>query len=271
MNNFVEQSVQLIREQTDFCPEIAIVCGSGLGKIAELITESVNISFDDLPGFPNCTVDGHAGQLVLGMLGGKKVVCMQGRCHFYEGGAVEKMTTPLRVLRALGCSRVLLTNSAGSLDANNMPGALVLVSDHINFQFNHPLVGPNDDRFGPRFVAMDDAYSQDMRADIQSAAAQLGFDKLPEGIYLGVMGPTFETPAEIKAFKMWGADLVGMSTVADVIVAKHCGLEVATISVVTNLASGMHDKPLSHAETLSSANAASDKLIKLIEQYLTNL
>ena len=264
MSDFVEKAVEIVRKHTDYVPEIALVCGSGLGRIADLITEPDVIEFTDLPGFPPCSVDGHAGRLILGNLAGKVVVCMQGRCHFYEGGDIANMTTPIRTLRQLGCSKIILTNSAGSLELANPPGALVLVKDHINLQFNHPLVGPNDERYGPRFVAMEDAYSPAMRALVQKAAAELDFPVLSEGVYIGVSGPTFETPAEINAFKVLGADLVGMSTVADVIVARHCGLEVATISVVTNLAAGMHDKPLSHDETLSGAKAASDNLISLV-------
>ena len=253
MSQYVAQALQVIRSKTDFSPQIAIVCGSGLGQLADLLSDVVAISYTDLPGFPSCSVDGHAGQLLLGTLAGCKVACLQGRTHFYEGVAIEVMRTPLRTMRKLGCETVLITNSSGSLQLENPPGSLVLVRDHINLQFDNPLIGENDSEFGPRFVAMDNAYDSDLRAMLQAAAKQLGGSGLSEGVYIGVSGPSFETPAEIEAFRRLGADLVGMSTVADVIIARHCGLKVATISVVTNLAAGMHHQSLSHTETLSAA------------------
>src|SRR3990167_100111 len=248
-------------------PKIALITGSGLGALAETITKPFIISYNDIPGFSTCSVSGHGGQLYLGYLNGIPVACMQGRVHYYEGTRNETIQLMIHSLRALGCNAMIATNAAGSLRANVGPGKLVMLSDHINMQFQSPLVGPNIDEFGPRFVGMENAYDANMREQFLKLGQSLGID-IYEGVYIGVLGPAFETPAEIKAYKTLGADLVGMSTVAETIVARHCGMKVAVISTITNLASGMHDKPLSHEETLAGAALGVKSSVELIRAYI---
>ncbi len=224
-------------------PKLALVTGSGLGALAEAIEQPTVIPYEDIPGFFNCSVSGHGGKLYLGYLDGIPVVCMQGRVHYYEGVSNETIQLMIHTLRALGCNALIATNASGSFHANIGPGQLVMVSDHINMQFRNPLVGPNVDEFGPRFVGMENTYDAEIREQFLALAKDKKID-LHEGVYLGVLGPTFETPAEIRAYRTLGADLVGMSTVADTIVARHCGMKVAVLATVTNLAAGMHDKKL---------------------------
>lgn len=262
------QAVNAIREHYHGePPKIALVTGSGLGALADAITDPVVIPYADIPGFWDCSVSGHGGKLYLGQLEGIPVVCMQGRVHFYEGISNETIQLMIHSLRALGCNIMIATNASGSFRADVGPGHLVMVSDHINMQFRNPLVGPNIDEFGPRFVSMDNAYDADVRAEFMSLAKEMDI-AITDGVYMGVIGPTFETHAEIKAYKMLGADLIGMSTVADVIVARHCGMKVAVLSTITNLAAGMTDTPLSHEETLAGAKLGVDSSIALIKAYI---
>ena len=251
---------------TDFQPEVAVILGSGLGVLAQELEQAVSIPYADIPGFFDCTVAGHSGTLHCGYLRGVPVACMQGRAHFYEGVANQDILAPIRTLKLLGCSTLVATNASGSLNANVTPGNLVLIKDHINFAFNNPLVGPNDEQVGPRFVGMDDAYDAELRQQFQPVAKQLDIP-LTEGVYFGVLGPSFETPAEIRAFKILGGDVVGMSTVPEVIAARHCGMRVAVISAITNLAAGLNPTVLTHEETLSGAKLAADKLIALFHGF----
>ncbi len=250
-----------------FTPKVGIILGTGLGGLTDIIENATVIPYQDLPGFPICTIAGHGGQLILGHLEGVPVACLQGRAHFYEGATRNNMQTIVRTLKLLGIETLIITNSAGSLRQEVGPGNLVLIRDHINFQFTNPLVGPNDDEFGPRFPAMEDAYDPKLRLKAQEIAKDLNIP-LSEGVYLGVLGPSFETPAEIKAFRCLGADLVGMSTVSEVILARHCGLRVLAISVATNYAADLSKHALSHEETLSTAAEALDKLKMLIRAFL---
>ena len=220
--------------------------GSGLGDVAERISGPVEVSYADLPGFPRPSVQGHAGRLVLGHLGGVAVACLSGRAHLYEGVGSRPLNTLVRTLKAVGCRAIVLTNASGSLRPELGAGSLVLIEDHINLQGTNPLLGPNDDAVGPRFVDLTEVYAQRLRGAFSAAAEARGI-ALGRGVYLAVLGPAFETPAEIRAYRTLGADLVGMSTVPEAISARHAGLEVAAISVVTNLAAGMADEPLSHA------------------------
>ena len=253
-----------------FKATLAIILGSGLGPLAEDIEPVVIIPYGDIPGFHISTVHGHQGRLILGYWRGMSVVCLQGRAHFYEGALPSAMQIMIRTLQGLGCTQVIITNAAGSLRAEVGPGQLMVVNDHINFQGINPLLGPNAHEFGPRFVPMDNAYDHVLRARLQEVAA--GVDQpLAEGIYIGVLGPTFETPAEIRAFRTLGADAVGMSTVAEVILARHAGLKVLCVSLITNLAAGMNDESLSHEETLLQATSASGKLIDLLGLYVQSL
>ncbi len=256
----------------DFTPKVAVILGSGLGVLAKELEQVVSIPYTDIPGFFDCTVTGHGGTLHCGYLKGVPVACMQGRAHFYEGISNHDVVTPIRALKLLGCHTLIATNASGSLRPEVTPGSLVLIKDHINFSFNNPLVGPNDDDIGPRFIGLDDAYDTDLRDQFKGLAAELNIP-LTEGVYFGVLGPSFETPAEIRAFKLLGGDVVGMSTVPEVIAARHCGLRVAVISAITNMAAGLSENVLTHEETLSGAKLASDKLIalfqKFFEQYKT--
>lgn len=246
-----------------FKATVGMVLGSGLGVLAEQLDDATNIPFSDLPGLPPATVAGHGGHLVLGYLHGVPVACLQGRIHLYEGVDYTQVKTLIRSLKTLGVKDLILTNSAGSLRADVGVGEVVAINDHINMQFHNPLVGPNDDDFGPRFVGMENAYDADLRSQFHDIADQSGFT-LHEGVYIGVIGPSFETPAEINAYRILGADMVGMSTVADVIIARHCGMRVVTLSGVTNLAAGMHQESLSHDVTLAGAKLVADKMKQLI-------
>ncbi len=250
----------------DFKPTLGIILGSGLGVLAEELTHATTLSYDDIPGFFNCSVAGHAGHLHLGYLKGIPVACLQGRPHFYEGTSNQDIVTPVRTLKLLGCDTLISTNASGSLHNEVQPGSLVLIKDHINFQFNNPLVGPNDDNYGPRFIGMEDTYDPKLREEFLRIAAEQDI-KLTEGVYFGVLGPSFETPAEINAFRVLGGDVVGMSTIPEVIAARHCGLRVNVIAVITNMAAGMTDTVLSHEETLRGAKLATDKLIKLFHAF----
>ena len=230
-------------------PRVGVVLGSGLGAVADAVEDPVVVGYEELPGFPRPSVAGHAGHAVLGSIGGVPVAVLQGRAHLYEGGDPEALRVPVRALRAAGASILVLTNAAGSLRPAVGPGSLMAITDHINMTGCNLLAGPNDDALGPRFPSLRDAYDPELRAMLREAAAEIGVD-LAEGVYLAVTGPSFETPAEIRAFQVMGADAVGMSTVQETIVARHCGLRVAAVSVITNLAEGMTDEPLSHEQTL---------------------
>ncbi|HEY6695174.1 MAG TPA: purine-nucleoside phosphorylase [Solirubrobacteraceae bacterium] len=247
-------------------PRLGIILGSGLGAVAEALEDAVTIPYTELPDFPAPSVHGHAGTLALGTLSGVSVACLQGRKHVYEGGDPGAMRGPVRALKAAGAEALFVTNAAGSLDANVGPGSLMAISDHINMLGVNPLTGPNDDAIGPRFPSLRDAYDPELRSVLHAAAGRLGV-KLAEGVYLATAGPSFETPAEIRAFRTVGADAVGMSTVPEVILARHAGLRVAAVSAITNLAEGMGGEALSHEQTLRYANAAAGDLTRLIIEF----
>jgi xanthosine phosphorylase len=272
MNNSPFQAAALVRSRmpAGFAPRAALILGSGLGVLAEQMTDAVTIGFDELPGFPISTVHGHAGQMVLGSLAGVPVVCLKGRGHFYEGYGLGVMTSAVRTLKLLGCEFVFVTNAAGSLRAEVDAGSLVALNDHINFLPGSPMIGPNDERFGPRFFSMANAYDADLRTQLQATAAEQGIT-LHEGVYIAYSGPNFETPAEIRAFTRLGADVVGMSVVPEVVPARHCGLKVVGVSVVTNLAEGLSPFPLSHEQTLKYAAVGAESLVKLIQAFFANL
>jgi xanthosine phosphorylase len=251
-------------------PRVGLVLGSGLGALADAVTDAVAIPYADLPGFPVGSVPGHAGRLVLGTLAGTPVVVLQGRAHLYEGIPVSDLAVPVRTVRALGAEAIVLTNAAGSLHPDNKPGSLMALSDHINLMGANPLTGVNDDAVGPRFVGLGDAYDDELRARLHDAAEAEGV-RLAEGVYLAVSGPSFETPAEIRAFKVLGADAVGMSTVPEDIVARHCGLRVAAVSAITNLAEGLGDEVLTHEHTLASAAVATADLQRVLTRFVEGL
>jgi xanthosine phosphorylase len=253
-----------------FQPKIGLILGSGLGSLADQINDAVSIPYSELPGFPVSTVAGHAGRLVLGTLGGMPVACCQGRVHGYEGTSAEKFKIFIRTLKLIGCETLLITNASGSLRPEVGPGELMLLNDHINLNPGNPLVGPNEEEFGPKFFPMDDAYDPNLRQCFHQAASQLNI-KLTDGVYVGVMGPCFETPAEIRAFRTLGGDCVGMSTVSEVIVARHCGLRVAAVAAITNFAAGMSDEKITHEGTLHYGKIAAENLTKLIIRVIENL
>jgi xanthosine phosphorylase len=251
-------------------PRVGIVLGSGLGAVADAVRDARTIDYRDLPGFPRPTVEGHAGRAVVGDLAGVVVAVLQGRRHLYEGPPHEPIVTPIRALRAAGADTLILTNAAGSLRREVGPGTLMAISDHINLTGQNPLAGPNDDALGPRFPSLRDAYDPELRATLHATADELGIP-LAEGVYLAVSGPSFETPAEIRAFRTLGADAVGMSTVPETILARHAGMRVAAISTITNLAEGLSSEPLSHEQTLRDARRAAGDLSRLIEAFVGRL
>jgi xanthosine phosphorylase len=251
-------------------PRLGLVLGSGLGDLADAVQDAVTFPYSELPGFPVGSVPGHAGRLVLGTLAGTAVVVLRGRGHLYEGIPASDLAVPVRTVRALGAEAIVLTNAAGSLNPESRPGSLMALRDHINLMGANPLTGVNDERIGPRFVGLGEAYDPDLRARLH-AAAQAESVALTEGVYLAVAGPSFETPAEIRAFRILGADAVGMSTVPEVIVARHCGLRVAAVSAITNLAEGLGDEVLSHEHTLANAAAASADLQRVLLRFVGDL
>ncbi len=249
-----------------FAPKLGIILGSGLGEIAHHIDNATVIDYADIPGFPVSSVQGHGGKLYLGTLCNVPVACLQGRVHYYEGIDYPKMKTLVRSLKIMGCEELLITNASGSLRHEVGVGEIVAIHDHINFQFNNPLVGPNEPEFGDRFVGMENTYDLALRKRLHEAAKKLHIT-LHEGVYIGVLGPSFETPAEINAFRVLGANVVGMSTISEVIIARHCGLKIAVLAAITNLAAGMHHEGLSHEVTLKGAKIAAEKMIQLILQF----
>lgn len=253
-----------------FKPHLAMTLGSGLGELVNLLEDVVKIPYHDLPDFPPCTVAGHAGNLYLGKLKGVPVAFLQGRAHYYEGVSHTVAKTYIRTLKLIGCESILLTNAAGSMREHIIPGDLVLIKDHINFQSTNVLCGANEEDFGPRFVGMEDAYNQTLREKLLSTAHQLQIP-LKEGIYFGVLGPSFETPAEIRCFQMMGGDVVAMSAINEVITAHHCGMKVAMISVISNMAAGLSAQKISHELTLSGASKAASTLMQLVLGFVSSI
>src|SRR5580698_786962 len=246
-----ESAAQVILGRTPLRPRIALVLGSGLGGFADSLTDATRVPYAEIPAFPQSTAIGHAGQMVIGKAGNVPVAAMQGRVHLYEDYSAQQVTFPVRVFGRMGIRAVILTNAAGGINLGYSQGALVLIRDHINLQGQNPLTGANDDRFGVRFPDMTQAYAKSYRDMAQAAARNLGMT-LHEGVYVALLGPSYETPAEIEYLRRIGADLVGMSTVAETIAARHMGIKVLAISCVTNMAAGILDQPLSHAEVMET-------------------
>jgi xanthosine phosphorylase len=266
----VADAAAILTERSGLRPRVAVVLGSGLGPVADAVQGATAIGYEDLPGFPRPTVAGHGGRAVLGEIGGVPVAVLQGRAHVYEGGDPEAIRTPVRALRAAGAEILVLTNAAGSLRAEVGPGRLMLITDHINLSGTNVLIGPHSDDLGERFPSLRDAYDPALRAELKAAAADLSID-LSEGVYLAASGPSFETPAEIRAFRTLGADAVGMSTVHETIVARQSGLRVAAVSAITNLAEGMSEEPLGHEQTLAAAKQGAADLAPLIVRFIGRL
>lgn len=249
----IRAAAEYLRNRLPETPEIALVLGSGLGGLADRIENPVYIPYGEVPGFPVSTAPGHAGRFVAGRLAGRAVLCMQGRFHYYEGHDMAAIALPVRVIKALGCRALILTNAAGGVNYDFSVGDFMLITDHINFMGANPLRGANDDESGPRFCDMSRVYDADLQKLARTVAAEKNLT-LQEGVYLGYMGPSYETPAEIRAFRTLGADAVGMSTVPEAIAASHCGLPVLALSLITNMAAGMTGKRLSGDEVIEIAN-----------------
>jgi purine-nucleoside phosphorylase len=259
----IQEAAAYIKEQYPTAPEIGLILGSGLGVIADLVENAKVIAYDSIPHFPVSTVEGHAGELLLGTIQGKHVLLMKGRFHMYEGYGVEVVSFPVRVMKELGVKTLLVTNAAGGVNTSYEVGDLMLIKDHINFTFRNPLIGPNFNELGVRFPDMSEAYSRKLRQVAKDVAADQGV-KLQEGVYIGLLGPSYETPAEIRMMRTLGADAVGMSTVAEVVVARHAGIEVLGFSCISNMAAGILDQPLSHAEVMETTERVKPKFLKLI-------
>ena len=266
----VDAAVARIRESNALEPRVGLVLGSGLGGLADELDERVEIPYAEIPGWPVSTAVGHAGVLVLGSLAGVPVAAMRGRAHLYEGIGAERVVFGVRVLGALGIRSLVVTNAAGGINTDFRPGQLVLVSDHVNLQGASPLVGPNDDTLGPRFPDMSDAYDGELRARARELAGRLGIE-LGEGVYTAWLGPQFETPAEIRFIRAIGGDLVGMSTVQEVIAARHLGIRVLGISVVTNMAAGVLPEKIDHESVLEVGAQAAGSLTALLRELVPTL
>jgi purine-nucleoside phosphorylase len=263
----VEEAAATLRSRCGMLPETAIVLGSGLGDFADTLLEAIATPYGQIPHWPASNVVGHAGRLVIGNVAGKRVAALSGRVHYYEGHDLGTIVFPIRVMGRLGVKRVILTNAAGGINTGFGQGALMIIDDHINLLGSNPLVGPNDDRFGPRFPDMSEIYSTRLRA-LADEAARVKHVPVSHGVYVAVHGPSYETPAEIRFFRTIGADAVGMSTVPEAIAARHMGLEVLGISCITNMAAGVLPQPLVHDEVMETARRVRGSFIALLEGIL---
>lgn len=263
----VQETVSYIKAKTNFTPEYGVILGSGLGSFTDDIKIEFTLPYTEIPNFPVSTVQGHKGALVFGTIGAKKVVAMQGRFHFYEGYSMKEVTFPVRVMKFLGVGKLIVSNASGGVNPNYNVGDIVLIKDHVNMMPEHPLRGKNDERFGPRFVNMSEPYSKNMIAKAKELAQKLNIE-VKDGIYLGLQGPTFETLAEYKMVKNIGADCVGMSTVPEVIVARHMEMETFGLSVITDMGDEDSIETISHDEVLQAAKSAEPKVRILIKELI---
>ncbi|MEK3743358.1 purine-nucleoside phosphorylase [Brevibacillus sp. FSL K6-0770] len=266
----LHEAVAFIEPKLSEKPTIGLVLGSGLGVLADEIENPVVIPYHEIPGFTVSTVVGHKGQLVIGKLQGKQVVAMQGRFHFYEGHGLDAVVFPIRVMKLLGVETIIVTNAAGGINEGYDPGDLMLISDHLNMTFRNPLIGPNDDELGARFPDMSEAYSKELRQLARQVASEQGI-KLREGVYVGLLGPSYETPAEIRMLRQLGGDAVGMSTVPEVIVARHMKVKVLGISCISNMAAGILEQPLSHDEVMETTEKVKAQFLALVNGIVAKL
>lgn len=266
----IKEAAEYIQRILPFAPKVGMVLGSGLQPLAEEIQDAILISYDQVPHMPHATAPGHIGQFVCGYVEGQAVICMQGRLHGYEGHAPQDIVFPIRVMRAMGVQVLILTNAAGGINTSFTVGDFMLIEDQINFTGKSPLIGPNDEAIGPRFNDMTFAFAPELQEKAKKAAQSCGIP-LKQGVYIGVNGPQFETPAEIRAFRTLGADAVGMSTVFEVIAAAHCGLPVLAISMITNMAAGVKMQALSGAEVNQTAEQRSQDFRKLVREIIKML
>lgn len=265
-----EHAARIIRARIKFEPRIAVVLGSGLGSFADDFEEAVTIPYQEIPGFVRSTAEGHAGRLVVGKINQVPLLAMQGRVHYYEGYSLEEVTFPVRTFKLLGLKTIILTNASGGINVEFSPGALMVITDHLNLLGDNPLRGPNDDRFGPRFPDMSAVYSAELQEVVIEEARAMGVE-VRRGVYAGLAGPSYETPAEINLFRTFGADVVGMSTVPEALVARHMGLEVLGISCITNMASGVTDEPISHEDVMATGNRVSATFTELLRRVVGRL
>lgn len=267
----VENSVAAIKavHKGEF-PKVALILGSGLGAFGDNMTPGTIISYDKIPDFPQPTVKGHAGRLLIGKVGKTPLLCMQGRMHLYEGHPAEKLAIPIRTFKKLGIEKLIITNAAGSLHRDMPAGSIMCIDDHVNMSGQNPLIGQNDDTVGPRFFDMTEAYDPEMRRRLALSAEELGIP-LHNGVYVQLAGPNFETPAEIRMLGKLGIDAVGMSTVQETLVARHAGIDVVGVSLITNLGAGLSPTPLSHEETLSEAEKAYGNISRLLVHFIDGL
>jgi purine-nucleoside phosphorylase len=270
LKQHVEEAAGYVRGKTTLVPQLAIVLGSGLGGLAGEIRVDAAIPYAEIPHFPRTTVEGHAGRLIVGQLEGRRVAAMQGRVHYYEGYTLAEVVFPVRVMRALGAPVLLVTNAAGGINRQWHRGDLMLIADHINFFGGNPLFGPNDPAFGPRFPDMSQAYDPAFIALAEHAALAEGIP-VRKGVYVGVPGPSFETPAELRMLGRWGADAVGMSTVPEVIAARHMGMRVLGITAITDMATGEEVQPVTHEEVITAAHEIEPKFIRLVKRIVREM
>lgn len=266
----IDHAAEFIRGKCKVAPKIGLILGSGLGVLADEIEEAHHIRYEEIPHFPVSTVDGHAGELIIGKLEGTAVLVMAGRFHLYEGHDEAKVSFPIRVMKELGIDQLLVTNAAGGINENFEPGDLMLIKDHINMMFRNPLIGPNDPDSGVRFPDMSNAYDSQLRQLAHRVAERQGLT-LQEGVYASVLGPSYETPAEIRMLRTLGGDAVGMSTVPEVIAARHAGIRVLGISCITNMAAGILPQPLSHDEVMQTANRVKEMFIRLTKELVREM
>lgn len=259
----IKEAADFITSKTSVTPKVGLILGSGLGVLADHLEDAVSIAYSDIPYFPVSTVEGHAGELMIGSLNGTPVVLMKGRFHMYEGYGPELTAFPVRVMKELGVTALLVTNAAGGINTSFEPGDLMLISDHLNMTGKNPLLGPNDNELGVRFPDMSQAYSRRLRELARATAERQGI-AVQEGVYAGLLGPTYETPAEIRMLRTLGGDAVGMSTVSEVIVARHAGIEVLGISCISNMAAGILDQPLSHDEVMETTERVREQFLSLV-------
>ena len=263
----IQEAKSFLAEKIGFEPEVGLILGSGLGVLADEIANPVKIKYEEIPHFPVSTVEGHAGQFVVGDLEGRKVIAMQGRFHYYEGYTMQEVTFPVRVMVALGIKNLMVTNAAGGANESYIPGDLMIITDHINFTGTNPLIGKNFEELGPRFPDCSEIYDKAINKQIDEIAKGLNI-RLQKGVYQMNPGPTYETPAEVRMARVLGADAVGMSTVPEAVVARHAGIKVTGISCITNMAAGILDQPLHHGEVVETANMVKKTFITLVRNIV---
>jgi purine-nucleoside phosphorylase len=266
----IQNAARFLKEKYTNTPKVGLILGSGLGVLADEIENPVKIPYNEIPDFPISTVEGHAGQLVFGLLNGVEVVAMQGRFHFYEGYGMDKVTFPVRVMKELGVGMLIVTNAAGGVNESFEAGDLMIITDHINFMGTNPLIGPNDSKLGARFPDMSEPYSKELRAIAKEIASQIKLN-VKEGVYFGNPGPVYETPAEVRMVRTLGGDAVGMSTVPEVIVARHSGMKVLGISCISNMASGILDQPLTHDEVIETTERVKANFLLYIKEIVKSI